>query len=81
MKSVLPNISHPNADVRNASTKILLDVHKLSGCVTQEELELGGVDTKTKDNLLKKLTTVEVEKNLAASASRVKKPQMTENIQ
>ena len=58
LKAVLPNISHANADVRNASTKILLDVHKLSGCVTEEELSMAFVETKIKENLLKKLSTV-----------------------
>lgn len=67
LKSVLPNVSHQNADVRNASTKILLDVHKLSGCVTEEELNLGFVEAKSKENLLKKLSTVQVEKNLGGA--------------
>ena len=52
----------------------------MSGCVTEEELSLGFVETKIKENILKKLSTVQVEKNLAAGTSRVKKPQITENV-
>lgn len=60
LKAVIPAIQHPNQDVRNASGKILLDVQKLSGCVTAEELE--DLNEKAKVVLLEKLAGVEVEK-------------------
>ena len=62
LKAVMPAIQHPNQDVRNASGKILLDVHKLSGCVTAEELE--DINEKARMALLEKLANVEIEKNL-----------------
>ena len=70
LKSIMPAIQHPNQDVRNASGKILVDVHKLSGCVNEEELE--GLSDKTKNVLLAKLAKVEVEKNLMESEGRAK---------
>ena len=48
--------------MRNAAGKILLDVHKLSGCVTEDELS--SLSDKPKAALLEKLKKVEVEKNL-----------------
>jgi hypothetical protein len=54
--------------VRNASGKILMDVHKLSGCVTEEELET--LNDKAKTILMAKINKIEVEKNLMDSHSR-----------
>lgn len=65
LKSVIPAVSHPNQDVRNASGKILLDVQKLSGCVTEEELQ--SLSEKARTALLEKIKKVEVEKNLLQS--------------
>lgn len=58
--------------MRNAATKILLDVHKLSGCVTDDELVGAGLPEKARAVLNAKLADVTVEKNLAASQARVK---------
>ena len=69
LKSVVPAVSHPNQDVRNASGKILLDVQKLSGCVTEEELQ--SLSDKAKSTLLEKIKKVEVEKNLNQTNARV----------
>ena len=68
LKSVVPSVSHPNQDVRNAASKILLDVQRFSGCVTPEELS--EVPEKTKNSLLEKIKQVEIEKNLQDAASR-----------
>ena len=68
LRSVIPAVSHPNQDVRNASGKILLDVQKLSGCVTEEELI--SLTEKARNALLEKLKKVEVEKNLNESDAR-----------
>lgn len=68
LKSIVPAIQHPNQDVRNASGKILLDVHKLSGCVTEEELE--SLTEKARNVLLGKIKKVEVEKNLMEGHAR-----------
>lgn len=68
LKSIMPAILHPNQDVRNASAKILLDVHKLSGCVTDEELE--SLSDKARNVLQAKLKVVEIEKNLLESEGR-----------
>ena len=35
VNSIVPSLTHQSQDVRNASTKILLDVHRLSGSVTE----------------------------------------------
>ena len=69
LKSVIPTIQHQNQDVRNAATKILIDVHKFSGCVNEEALE--NLNDKVRQTLLEKLKTVEVEKNLEETNSRV----------
>tara|TARA_B110000285_G_C15130833_1_gene623459 strand:- start:669 stop:809 length:141 start_codon:yes stop_codon:yes gene_type:complete len=45
-----------------------MDVHKLSGCVTEEELE--ALNEKAKTILLAKINKIEVEKNLMDSHSR-----------
>lgn len=68
LKSVTPSLSHANADVRNAATKIVLDVQKLSGAVTEEEL--ASVPEKTRQALLPKLNGIEIEKNLRESQNR-----------
>ena len=68
LKSVAPSLSHANADVRNAATKIVLDVQKMSGCVTEEELAT--VPEKTRQVILPKLESIEVEKNLRESENR-----------
>lgn len=75
MKSILPAIQHPNQDVRNASGKILMDVHKLSGCVTEEELE--SLSDKARTILMGKISKINVEKNLLDTNSRSKQ---TENV-
>ena len=75
MKSILPAIQHPNQDVRNASGKILMDVHKLSGCVTEEELE--SLSDKARTILMGKINKINVEKNLLDTNSRSKQ---TENV-
>lgn len=67
----MPAVAHPNQDVRNASGKILLDVHKLSGCVTAEELSDADLNEKAKAVLLEKLAAVEIEKNLNTTNARV----------
>jgi hypothetical protein len=36
--AILPSLSHSSQDVRSASTKILLDVHRLSGAIKEERL-------------------------------------------
>lgn len=68
LKSVIPTVTHPNQDVRNAAQKILLDVQKMSGCVTEEELE--EVPEKQRANLMDKVKAIEVEKNLQDNGSR-----------
>ena len=68
LKAVVPAVQHPNQDVRNAAGKILLDVQKLSGCVTEEEL--ADLEDKHRSAILAKLKNVEVEKNLSAAESR-----------
>ena len=45
-----------------------MDVHKLSGCVTEEDLETLG--DKAKTVLMAKINKIEVEKNLMDSHSR-----------
>lgn len=55
--------------MRNASGKILLDVQKLSGCVTAEELE--DINETTRKMLLEKLASIEIEKNLNTTNARV----------
>jgi len=45
-----------------------MDVHKLSGCVTDEELE--GLNEKAKTILMAKISKIEVEKNLMDSHAR-----------
>lgn len=69
LKSIIPAIQHPNQDVRNAAAKILLDVHKFSGCVTEEELET--LNEKARTILSAKLKKIKVEKNLLISEERV----------
>ena len=76
LKAVLPSVQHANNDVRNAATKILLDVHKLSGCVTDDELVAAGLSEKARNVLNAKLAEVTVEKNLAASQARVKQSKL-----
>lgn len=70
LKAVVPAVQHPNQDVRNASSKILVDVQKLSGCVTEEELT--DLEDKHKSAILAKLKNVEVEKNLRTTESRAR---------
>lgn len=69
LKSVLPSVQHPNQDVRNAAGKILLDVQKYSGCVTEEELQ--DINEKARNALLEKIKQVKVEKNLEETNARV----------
>jgi hypothetical protein len=38
VNAILPSLSHSSQDVRSASTKILLDVQRLSGAVKEEKL-------------------------------------------
>lgn len=52
--------------MRNASAKILLDVHRLSGQVRPEE-HLDGLNDKTKATLIAKLKQVVVEKDFSES--------------
>jgi hypothetical protein len=68
LKSVVPAIQHPNQDVRNASGKILLDVQKLSGCVSEDDLQ--DIEEKHKNAILAKVKKVEIEKNLNTTESR-----------
>jgi hypothetical protein len=56
--------------VRNASSKILLDVQKLSGCVTPEELE--DLPEKVRTLMLEKIKKVDIEKNLNHSDQRAR---------
>jgi hypothetical protein len=46
-----------------------LDVHKLSGCVNEEELS--SVNEKTRSMLVEKISFIKVEKNLAESRCRI----------
>ena len=46
-----------------------MEVQKLSGCVTEEELE--SINEKTRGPLLTKIKEIDVEKNLLASEQRV----------
>lgn len=48
--------------MRNAAGKILLDLHKFSGCVTEDDLQ--ELSEKTRNAIVKKLKTIHVEKNL-----------------
>lgn len=64
----MPAVQHPNQVVRNASGKILLDVHKMSGCVTAEELE--SINEKARMPLLEKLANIEIEKNFNTNNAR-----------
>lgn len=50
-----------------------MDVHKLSGCVTDEELE--GLNEKAKTILMAKISKIEVEKNLMDSHARNQREQ------
>jgi hypothetical protein len=72
LKAVMPAVQHPNQDVRNASGKILLDVHKLSGCVTADELV--DLNEKTRTLLQEKLAGVEIEKNLNTNSRVITNP-------
>lgn len=54
--------------MRNASSKILIDVQKLSGCVNEEELIT--LPEKQQTTLMEKIKKVKVEKNLEESNSR-----------
>ena len=47
-----------------------MDVHKLSGCVTEEELE--SIGEKARAVLMTKISKIEVEKNLMDSHARNK---------
>lgn len=38
VNAIVPSITHQSQDVRNASTKILLDVQRLSGAVKEDSL-------------------------------------------
>ena len=69
LKSVIPSVQHPNQDVRNAAGKILIDVQKFSGCVTEEELS--SVNEKARNALMEKIKKVAVEKNLEDTNARV----------
>ena len=68
LKSIVPALTHQNQDVRNASSKILIDVQKLSGCVNEEELIT--LPEKQQTTLMEKIKKVKVEKNLEESNSR-----------
>jgi len=69
LKSVIPAVQHPNQDVRNAAGKILVDVQKFSGCVTDEELM--EVNEKARHALMEKIKKVTIEKNLEETNARV----------
>lgn len=69
LKSIMPAIQHANQDVRNAAAKILIDVHKLSGCVTEEDLE--SLNEKARTVLSAKLKKTKVEKNLLENDARM----------
>jgi hypothetical protein len=53
VNAILPSLSHSSQDVRNASTKILLDVQRLSGAVKEEML--GTLPEKIKVAVLEKV--------------------------
>lgn len=57
--SILPSLTHQSQDVRNASTKILLDLQRLSGAIKEENL--AAINDKTKAFLMEKINQVEVE--------------------
>jgi len=59
VKTILPSFTHQSQDVRNASTKILLDLQRLSGAVKEEYLQ--SLNEKTKASLMEKLKQVPVE--------------------
>ena len=56
----IPAIAHPNKDVKNAAIKILLDVQRMSGQVTEAHLE--SLPEKTKEMVWDKVCETEVEK-------------------
>jgi hypothetical protein len=61
VNSILPSLSHSSQDVRSASTKILLDVQRLSGAVKEETL--GNLPNKIKTAVIEKLKAQVVEKD------------------
>lgn len=61
INSIIPSLTHQSQDVRNASTKILLDIQRLSGAVKEDHLIL--ISDKAKQALLEKLSQVKVEAN------------------
>ena len=56
-----------------------MDVHKLSGCVTDEELEC--LNEKARTILMAKISKIEVEKNLLESHSRSNKIQDDNSVE
>jgi hypothetical protein len=61
VNSILPSLSHSSQDVRSASTKILLDVQRLSGAVKEESL--ANLPDKIKTAVVEKLRAQVVEKD------------------
>eukprot|EP00347_Sterkiella_histriomuscorum_P001332 403372439 len=61
INAILPSLTHQSQDVRSASTKILLDIHRLSGAVKEEYLV--SVNDKVKQAILEKISQVVVETN------------------
>jgi hypothetical protein len=59
INSILLSLTHQSQDVRNASTKILLDIQRLSGAVKEDYLVT--VNDKIKSALLDKISQVAVE--------------------
>lgn len=56
LDAIIPTLSHSNQDIRNAALKILLDVHKLTGCV--QEQHLASLPDKIREIILEKIYTV-----------------------
>jgi hypothetical protein len=67
LEVVLPSINHSKDEIRNASTKILVDVQKKTGLITQDALE--ELSEKIRDSVWEKIQSTEI---IQPSASPVK---------
>jgi capsular polysaccharide biosynthesis protein len=60
VNAILPSLTHSSQDVRSASTKILLDVQRLSGAVKEEKFM--SMPEKQRNPLLEKLRAQVIER-------------------
>lgn len=60
VNAIIPSLTHSSQDVRSASTKILLDVQRLSGAVKEEKL--ASIPEKQRNPLIEKLRAQVIER-------------------